>query len=116
MSKQDSHPHRSIKPGVSEMFFHFQEEKGVVYKLGRKEIAGGTVFFRQEKPGDVWIGAAAHCSARDQFCKERGRTVARRRYLQGDPDHFRFDKFEGEKPTYEVAKALYLKALEIDKE
>lgn len=91
-------PHKSNR--TEELYFHFHhatEQKGIV-------VQGGTVFFRRE--GTLWYGNVARCSLSDQFCRQKGRTVARRRYFNSKADGWNFCTGE-EKPNYELAYDMY---------
>lgn len=61
-----------------------------------------TLFFRKEEFG--WRWAYALCSRADQFCRKRGRTVARRRYFERDCRHL--IKAGKSEPTLEDAQAI----------
>lgn len=70
--KPKTMPHRSNTH--REMFFHV---------VGAEMLApyrGATVFFREEAGGG-WNAAVSLCSPGDDFCRRRGRTIARRRYF-----------------------------------
>lgn len=88
--------HRSTT--TPERFYHIKEPhadaKGKTYKAG-------TVFMRQE-PGCGWLATVARCSVNDNFCKQTGRVVARRRFFkEGRPMH------EVRTPSYEEALRIY---------
>lgn len=95
----ESHPHRSTTH--KEMFFHIQ------YDPALAPFLGATVFAREEN--GTWYASTALCSPHDDFCRRRGRTVARRRYflakMRGSAVQVRPICKDG-KPTYEQAQTL----------
>jgi hypothetical protein len=75
-----AHPHRSTNREANERFVHL---KGVnmEYDNGRlvRDVTG---FVRTDKDGQTYV-SFAEGDSRDQFCKARGRTVARRKWFDG---------------------------------
>jgi len=69
-------PHKSTTH--EERFYHFRESSVV----NGKKVKGATAFCR--KDGDGWLVSAAFCSARDNWCKATGRTIARRHFFNGN--------------------------------
>lgn len=119
--KEESRRH--ISKSNNEQYYHFRrpvtktvrdfnkatgkvEERTITQQVGY-----ATVFFRQEAPRDTaqpdesWFASVALCDHRDQFCKQTGRNVARRKYMSGQQIPV------GQKPTFEIAKNLAAQAL-----
>lgn len=98
-----THPHKSTKEGVTELYFHIREPH--VSKKG-KRFKAATMFARSEGEGN-WFMSIARCSEGDNFCKASGRSIARRKLFnsanKADSD-FAWLK---DKPTYDYAVALY---------
>jgi hypothetical protein len=94
-TKRKEHPHKSTTN--REAFFHIRDENDCMF---------ATVFFREEQKTDgtkQWEASASLCHENDQFSREVGRNVARRKYFQGD----RVDAvLDGAVPTYEDAEIV----------
>ena len=72
------HPHKSTK--VPEKFFHFTDLDIVQVPMLKYTPKAVTAFCR--KVDDRWLVSFAFCHPADQFSRERGRTLARRKFFQ----------------------------------
>lgn len=93
-----NHTHKSTKEGVTELYFHIREPH--TSKKGKK-FKAATAFARDEGDG-LWRMSVARCSEEDNFCRASGRSIARRKYMQGG-----WVNNMDVKPDYDTVVALY---------
>lgn len=72
-------PHRSTT--TFERYYHMRD-LDVTYDNRDRVVTDATFFVRQDKDGKYYL-SVAECDSRDQFCRKRGRTIARRKWFQG---------------------------------
>lgn len=82
------HPYRSTTHEEKFVHIALYDANGVVCLPGTKhKCSHKTVFARKEVSGpgiiEAWYASVAYCDARDQFSREVGRKVARRKYFSG---------------------------------
>jgi hypothetical protein len=100
MSNQRKH----ISSTHNERYYHIP--------LSNSHVARATVFFRQNgprnlSPGGEWEASIALCDERDQFCKQIGRNVARRKFFS---KNYQRKAVGFATPDYETALRLVIDA------
>jgi hypothetical protein len=112
ISKTNNEQYYHFRRPVTKTVRDFNKTTGKVEeRTVTQQVGYATVFFRQEvprnaaQPDESWFASVALCDHRDQFCKQTGRNIARRKYMSGHQIPI------DQKPTFEIAKRLAEQAL-----
>lgn len=100
-----SHPHKSTTN--VEKFRHIK----MPLHMNGKDFLGGTVFFRYEKQPEglepILYASVARCSDSDNWCRQTGRVVSRRRYFSGKRVGNPLNNLLGDSSWYDLAVQIY---------